>query len=56
LTDGKVLKTVTTMERISLTVTEKMKSHTAREDRESQNNPSDYECMEIMVREDEEFI
>jgi hypothetical protein len=56
LTDGKVSKTVTATERISSTVTEKMKSRTAREGRESQDKPSDDERMELTAREDEEFV
>jgi hypothetical protein len=56
LTDGKVSKTVTATERISSTMTKKMKSHTAREGKESQDKPSDYDRMELMTREDEEFV
>jgi hypothetical protein len=39
LTDGKVSKSVTATERISSTVTEKTKSRTAREGKESQDKP-----------------
>jgi hypothetical protein len=35
---------------------EKTKSHTAKEGKESQDKPSDDERMEIMAKEDEEFI
>jgi hypothetical protein len=56
LADGKVSKTITTTERISSTMTEKTKSHTSREGRESHNKPSDDECMELMARRYEEFI
>jgi hypothetical protein len=56
LVDGKVSKTITAIERISSTVTEKMKSHTPREGRESQDKPSDDEHMELTTREDEELV
>jgi hypothetical protein len=55
LTDGRVSKTVTVTERISSTVTEKMKGRTAREGKESQDKPLMMNRLGITTKEDEEL-
>jgi hypothetical protein len=55
LTDGKVSKSVTATERISSTVTKKMKCRTAREGKESQDKPLMMNKLSITAKEDDEL-
>jgi hypothetical protein len=57
LTDGRVSKTVTitVTERISSTMTEKMKGHTTREGKEYQDKPLMMNRLRIIAKEYEEL-
>jgi hypothetical protein len=55
LIDGKVSKPITTTEKISSTMKNKMKCHTAKEGKESQDKPLLMKRLSITTKEDDDL-